>query len=216
MVIFLFQSVGDILEELYVEVEGHKVHYLFNGVASSIPIVLLHGARYNVDTWIGTKTLEVLTLEGYSAYAIDLPGFGKSDQNQGINSTFDFSEFLFALLSVLELRKVALVGPSLSGVISLIFATKHPDQISGLVLIGSAGPEVEELKPQIELLNFPTLLVWGEKDVMAPMDMGREIQSLIKGSELFVIEGGSHACYLDDANSFNRKLIEFLGTFLKT
>ena len=204
------------MEELHLSVEGQKVRYLFNGVTSGIPIVLLHGARFNADTWIETNTLEVLTHEGYSAYAVDLPGFGKSDQIPSINSTADYSEFLFTLLSILKLRKVVLLGPSLSGVISLIFGTKHPDQVSGLILVGSAGPEVEELKPKMGLLDLPTLLVWGEKDVVAPIDVAKDIQSSIKGSELFVIEGGSHPCYLDDPQSFNRKLIEFLRTILKT
>lgn len=200
-----------LLEERYTYFQGHRVHYLFNCVAGRMPLILLHGARFNADTWVRTGTLEVLTRERYSAYAVDLPSFGKSDRIPGINSTSDYSEFLSRLVVLLQLRRVALVGPSMSGVISLIFSTKHPEHLSGLVLVGGGGPEVEELKPRLGLLDIPTLLVWGGKDAVASVELAREMHRLIKGSELFVIEGGSHPCYLDDANSFNSKLIEFLG-----
>ncbi len=214
--VFRFQIVGIIVEELHVFVEKQKIRYFFNGVTSGIPIILLHGARFNADTWIETNTLEILTREGYSVYAVDLPGFGKSNKIPGTNSAADYSEFLFALLSILKLRKVVLLGPSLSGVISLIFTTKYPDQVSGLILVGSAGPEVEELKPKIRLFDLPTLIVWGEKDIVAPIHVAKDIHNSIKGSELLVIEGGNHPCYLDDPQFFNRKLIEFLHTNLKT
>ena len=210
------QSLGEVLEELFINVEGHKVRYLFNGLSGTVPVLLLHGARYNADTWIGSNTLEVLTKEGYSAFAIDLPGFGKSDKIPGMNSTFNYSEFLFTILSTLKLKKVVLVGPSISGVISLIFAAKHPEEVYGLVPIGSAGPEIEELKPQLGLLNIPTLLVWGENDGVAPMDLAKEIHGLIRGSELFVIENGSHACYLDNPSAFNGKLVDFLNNSIRT
>lgn len=212
MVIFGCQTAGDVLEESFFYIEGRRVRYLFNGVVGKIPILLLHGARFNADTWVKTSTLEILTLEGYSTYAIDLPSFGKSDEILGINSTLDYSEFLITLLSILKLNRVILVGPSLGGVIALMFATKHPDHVSGLVLIGSAGPEVEEVKPKLRLLDIPTLIIWGERDLVVPMDLAIELHSVIKGSELFVIEGGSHPCYIDNPHSFNKKLIEFLSS----
>jgi abhydrolase domain-containing protein 14 len=200
-----------IFEEQYTYLDGRRVRYLFNGVAGKMPLILLHGARFSADTWVQTGTIEVLTRERYSAYAVDLPSFGKSERIPGVSSTAEYAEFLSRLVILLQLRRVALVGPSMSGVISLIFSIKHLDQLSGLVVVGGAGPEVEELKPRLELLDVPTLLVWGEKDVVASVELAREMHGLIKGSELFVIAGAGHTCYLDDPNSFNSVLVKFLG-----
>jgi pimeloyl-ACP methyl ester carboxylesterase len=43
--------------------------------AASAPMVLLlHGAKFNSDTWMTTGTLPLLHEQGYKAMAVDLPG----------------------------------------------------------------------------------------------------------------------------------------------
>jgi pimeloyl-ACP methyl ester carboxylesterase len=43
------------------------------------PVILfLHGMRFTSDIWMETKTLEVAWRAGYTAIAVDLPGYGKT------------------------------------------------------------------------------------------------------------------------------------------
>jgi abhydrolase domain-containing protein 14 len=57
--------------------------------------------------------------------------------------------------------------------------------------------------------------VWGEKDSIAPLAMGERMKSKIDGSQLVVLKGASHPCYLDRPEEFHQALIDFLKTSSK-
>lgn len=50
---------------------------------------------------------------------------------------------------------------------------------------------------QLKKIKLPTLLIWGEHDEDAPLRLEYEINSLIKNSELKVIENAGHNVFLD-------------------
>lgn len=56
-----------------------------------------------------------------------------------------------------------------------------------------------DLLPKI---NVPTLLIWGENDTVIPLEQGKEIHSLIKGSKLEVIKGCGHNIHLENPPLF--------------
>lgn len=55
---------------------------------------------------------------------------------------------------------------------------------------------------QIQKINVPTLIVWGERDHIVPMRIAEEMNSLIDKSELKIIEGAGHNSYFDNPNLF--------------
>jgi len=166
-------------------------------------IVLLHGARFQAATWKELKTLDRLCNAGHRPHAIDLPGFGKSPR-----STVAHEAVLEAFIQQEKLSRPVLVGPSMSGKISLDFALKHPESIAGLVLIGAVG--VREKSEQLDTMRVPCLIVWGSADTVAPLENGRLLHQKIQGAELRIFDNAGHPCYLDQPELWHQELLTFL------
>jgi pimeloyl-ACP methyl ester carboxylesterase len=60
-------------------------------------------------------------------------------------------------------------------------------------------------------IEFPTLIVWGERDALLPLRHAREWARRLRGSELKVIKGAGHLPMLERPAEFNATLLEFLG-----
>lgn len=67
----------------------------------------------------------------------------------------------------------------------------------------------ENLKPLLNDIESPTLLIWGDKDDATPLYMAKIMEKEIKGSGLVVFEGAGHYSYLDEYNRFKRVLESF-------
>jgi pimeloyl-ACP methyl ester carboxylesterase len=55
----------------------------------------------------------------------------------------------------------------------------------------------EDLAMQAQTIDVPTLLLWGEDDTETPVDLARNFNRLIKGSELFVFPHKGHQPFAD-------------------
>ncbi len=60
-------------------------------------------------------------------------------------------------------------------------------------------------------LSMPVLIVWGSADTVTPPWQGQELQGLIPGSRLQVLEGVGHIPYVEDPVAFNSALLGFLA-----
>jgi pimeloyl-ACP methyl ester carboxylesterase len=186
-----------------VQVRGARVHYLEAGSAEATGVLLLHGAAFRADTWEELGTLTLLAERGYRAVAIDLPGFGDSERSDSPPESF-----LGALLEALELSRVTLISPSMSGRFSLPFFAHSPGAIEAYVLIAPVIPADFE-SPTGPLP--PTLVVWGRDDRMMPVAMATGLAARIPGATTAVIEDAGHACYLDQPETFHELLLSFLA-----
>ena len=61
----------------WIEVEGGRVHYLIEGDDKGRPVILLHGSRFQAETWKQIGTMKALAQAGYKVIAVDLPGYGQ-------------------------------------------------------------------------------------------------------------------------------------------
>jgi pimeloyl-ACP methyl ester carboxylesterase len=59
-------------------------------------------------------------------------------------------------------------------------------------------------------IKIPTLLIWGNNDIVTPPFVGKEFNKLIVGSELHFIDKCGHAPMMEVPDEFNKILMKFL------
>lgn len=70
-----------------------------------------------------------------------------------------------------------------------------------------ASPE-HDLRADAPSITAPTLLIWGRRDPVIPVRLGKRAAALIPGSELVVLDTG-HAPHVSDPEGFADRLIPF-------
>ena len=184
------------------EVGMVKLHWLEAGPADGLPVLLLHGARFHSGTWKQLGTLEKLAKEGFRAVALDLPGYGASPPHPA--AKLDLAAFIAAQ----KLGKPVVLSPSMSGKFSLPLVTDHPDQVAGFIAV--APVDLDAYESKLRTLALPTLIVWGEKDDVVPIAQANELHRWVKDSQLVILSGARHPCYLDRPDEFHAAIIAFL------
>lgn len=117
--------------------DGTKIHYLKKGRGKK-KLVLVHGNLANTIWW--ETTLNHLPKD-YQAFALDLPGSGKSPET-GKRHTIDyFSEVLKEFVESMGLKNVYLIGHSMGGGVSQLFTLKYPEKVIKLVLLDSMSAD---------------------------------------------------------------------------
>ena len=69
----------------------------------------------------------------------------------------------------------------------------------------------ERLDKRIGKLHTPTLIVWGEQDLMIPVETGRRLQRLIPNSKLEIIAECGHLPTLEQPAEFVSRTLKFLA-----
>lgn len=134
------------MTEKQVIVSDQLINYLTNDSAdpAALAVVFLHGWLVKAAVW--APILQRLENQGYNLYALDLPGFGKS---QPLKDDFDLDGYVKVVKGFIEkmgLARVCLVGHSFGGRIAIKLSAEYPDLIEKLVLVDSAGFKDESLK----------------------------------------------------------------------
>jgi pimeloyl-ACP methyl ester carboxylesterase len=121
---------------LRVDVAGRSVTGAEAG--SGPPLVLLHGLGGTWEYWAPAMAL----LAGSArCIALDLPGFGHSDDLPGAFTLDGAVERLAAALAALDVPAAPVCGHSLGGPLAVRLARNHPASTSRLVLVGPSGLE---------------------------------------------------------------------------
>ena len=117
-----------------VEIDGIKINYIRAG--SGDPVLVLHGWGASIETIMPiVNTLK----QNHTVYAMDLPGFGKSQEPKEVFGSFCYSDIVKEFIDKLIPGKLSLVGHSFGGKLSIIISSKYPEIINKVVLIDSAG-----------------------------------------------------------------------------
>jgi len=118
-----------------ISVDGIKIFFRESGAAGGKTLVFVHGAGGSSYTW--THMLESPP-PGYRCIAIDLPGHGQSE-GSGKESIEDYCDFLKKFINALSPGPHILVGHSMGGAISQLYALDKPAGLEKLVLVGTGA-----------------------------------------------------------------------------
>lgn len=114
---------------------GETLGYRKSGNGEKV-ILLVHGNMSSSKHW---DTVMASLPEDYTAYAVDLRGFGASTYNNRISSLKELSEDLKLFVDQMGLKKFDLMGWSTGGGIVMHFAIDYPSLVNKLILVESVG-----------------------------------------------------------------------------
>ncbi len=123
-------------QEKFVTIFGAKIRYVEAGDAAKPVVVLVHGLGSNGDTWL--YNIPALAAN-HRVIALDQVGFGKSDKPSINYRVSTYVDFLDKFMSELKIEKAALVGNSMGGWVSALYAAKYPAKVTRLMLLDAAG-----------------------------------------------------------------------------
>lgn len=124
----------------YLVVEGVRVHYLDEGPRDAAPVLLMHGE----PSWsyLYRKMIPVLVGAGHRIVAPDLVGFGRSDK-PAAREDYTYKrhvDWMYGVLTGLDLRNITLVGQDWGGLIGLRLAAEHEDRFARIVAANTFLP----------------------------------------------------------------------------
>lgn len=117
---------------------GIRTNYLEAGEGA--PVVLVHGSGPGVSAYANWRlTIPALSTR-LRVLAPDMVGFGFTERPPGVTYELDtWVDQVVGLLDGLGLERASVVGNSFGGAIALSLASRHPDRVDRLVLMGSVG-----------------------------------------------------------------------------
>ncbi len=118
-------------------------HYREAGDAAAPPLVLLHALGPDAHDW---DEVALALAERYHVFALDQRGHGESARPD----TYSFEAMrddLKAFVDALSLKRFTLIGHSMGGTVSFLFAEQWPDLIEKLV--------IEDTPPPHGSINLP-------------------------------------------------------------
>lgn len=126
----------------FIDAQGLRIHCLEWGHFDGEPLILVHGYLDLADSWRAfVAALETRQLN-FRVIAPDCRGHGDSGWI-GAGGYYHFPDYVFDLDCVVRahsLDSFTLIGHSMGGTISLLYAGTFPERVKKLVLIEGIGP----------------------------------------------------------------------------
>lgn len=151
----------------------------------------------------------------------EYPGLGGTPPNPELRTLADLQRHLLRSLP----ERFDLVTMSMGGVLGLRVALEAPQRVRKLVLMATSGgvdvqafggvdwrdtfhraqpnvptwffEERADLTPELARIPHPTLLIYGDADLIAPVAVGEHLCAHLPNARLEVIKGGTHDLEID-------------------
>lgn len=115
---------------------GIRMAYMEAGNTEKETLILIHGFSDSSRIW---RSVMVTLQEYYHIYAVDLRGFGQSDQpEQYLYTMYQHSEDIVAFMDALHIERATVIGHSLGSMVAQAVAFSAPERVNRVVLVSTA------------------------------------------------------------------------------
>lgn len=121
--------------ERSVRVGDTSTHYI--DIGAGTPIVILHGWGSSASTW--QASMEHLSRQGFRCIAVDLPGFGQTQEPPEAWNLADYTSFVREFLAEMGVGRFVLLGHSFGGRIAIDYTSRYGEEVAALILSAAAG-----------------------------------------------------------------------------
>lgn len=195
-------------------------------------LVFLPGASGSQHFW---QPLRAALTEYTDQQVIAYPSFDGVAPNLAIQNLHDLQEFVEKQIE----DDSILIAQSMGGVLAVGLALKHPQKVKGLVLLATSGgldlktfhcadwrtdyrklfktmpdwfeqDQTEFSRLQLESLDIPILLIWGDHDPLSTVQLGQYLARIFKNAKLHIIQGGDHFFANSHANQVAMLIQDYL------
>lgn len=161
---------------------GAELHYTDEG--SGFPIIMVHGYGGSHRNF---NRIDELLKDKFRIIRLDLPGFGMSDMphEKGIelNPPEVYRDYMKFIIDTLNIDSFYIMGNSMGGWVAWQTAIENPEKVKGIVLLGSAGYEMDKIKAKaVTWLRYP----------MVERMLG-------KGMPLYASQNAAQRCWSNDS-----------------
>lgn len=165
----------------FVEVEGKRIHYVEHA-GKDPAVVMIHGLP---GTW-GDWDAVAAKLPGRHTIQIDRPGFAFSEA--GYLPFDEQVSTVRALAQKLKLKRPVIAGHSYGGAMSLAYAARYADEISGTVAVDPAvsSDDIPWMREaQAHFVNFMKLPVVHQLGALTMSNIIKRVSMNVGGDEAF-------------------------------
>jgi len=99
-------------------------------------IIFVHGSGLSHITWV--LQTRYFAFHGYSVLAIDLPGHGYSE-GPALKSMEEMGDWIADVIDTSNIQEASLVGHSQGCLVTMETASRYPEKVKSLSLMGGAG-----------------------------------------------------------------------------
>jgi len=131
--------------------------------ANEPAVIFVHGAGLDRTIWqLQTRNIAHM---GRRAYAVDLPGHGRSE-GAALNSIEAMADWVVAFMDAADIGAAKLIGHSMGAFVTLEAAARFPDRVDGLCLMGVSDcmpvhPDLLAAAEKNERLAPELIVYWG-------------------------------------------------------